>query len=83
MIAQIHPRSSFLPLANIVCRQRFSCTGISFRMNFKRTKSMILTYDIHKVCPTFSKITLMMKSFNTLNLRNARKLDRCNSTSRL
>lgn len=55
MIAQIHPRSSFLPLTNIVCRQRFSCTGISFRMNFKRTKSMILTYDIHKVCPTFQK----------------------------
>lgn len=46
MIAQIHPRSSFLPLANIVCRQQ---------MNFKRTKSMILTYDIHKVCPTFQK----------------------------
>lgn len=43
MIAQIHPRSSFLPLTNIVGRQRFSCTGISFRMNFKRTKSMILT----------------------------------------
>lgn len=42
-------------LANIVCRQRFSCTGISFRMNFKRTKSMILTYDIHKVYPTFQK----------------------------
>lgn len=80
MIAQIHPRSSFLPLANIVCRQRFSCTGISFRMNFKRN-DFNLRYT--QSLSDFSKITLMMKSFNTLNLRNARKRDRCNSTSRL
>lgn len=44
-----------LGVHSIACRQRFSCTGISFRMNLKRTKSMILTYDIHKVCPTFQK----------------------------